>query len=417
MYCSEGVHQLVRRNGLLILGFTAAGLLQWAYIKIVAVSQPSGEFGRFVATIHFTMILTTPLVSLQGAISRQVARLIAGGRRDALLPYLYQRLRSWSIPIAVVAAAVLLLAKPLAGQFDLGDPMALVLLTAILIAFLPFQACLGFLAGADRFRALVALLVFETGLRCGLALALPGVVATTTGALAVSLAALLLAVGAAMVLVRRGRVRDAVGTDPDEALQSTLPAFLAGAVAFSLLAYQETLVVRLVLSPQDSADYSAAIVISRLLLVMAYPLVPAMVPLITKRQAAGEGTRRVLVFHLVILITPAIAFVVTGMVAPGLLGGLLLDAEKHSGLGHLLPLAFASAAFLAGTHISLHYLFALRRFLAVPLVVVAVAAGYLLIVTADPSPVRILERMTWLTGITFAVTTVLALIDPRRGDA
>ncbi|MEN8150333.1 MAG: hypothetical protein ABFS86_10955, partial [Planctomycetota bacterium] len=163
--------QLVRRNGLLILAFTAAGLLQWGYIKIVAVSQPAGEFGRFVAMIHFAMILTTPVVSLQGAVSRQVASLLARGRPDALLPYLHRRLRSWLLPIAGVAVAVLLLSDPLAEWFDLGEPYAVMVLTGLLLAYLPFQACLGFLAGCDRFRALAGLLVLDTGLRCLLALA------------------------------------------------------------------------------------------------------------------------------------------------------------------------------------------------------------------------------------------------------
>jgi len=404
---------LLRRNGLLIVAFTAAGLLQWAFIKLVALNQPADEFGRFVALLHFVMILTTPLVSLQGAISRQVASLIASGRRDSVLPYLHRRLRSWLAPIGVVGAIVLLTAWPLASALDLGSPLALVLLTAILLAYLPFQACLGALAGSERFGPLAGLLVLDTGLRCLIALAFPGHVDTTVGALGASLTALVAALVVGLVLVHRGQGASKARRDPDESLTRALPAFLTGAIAFSVLAYQDALLVRLVLSPEDAGRYAAAVAISRLLLVLVYPMIPTMVPLVARRHAEGRPTRRVLLFHVFLVSGPVTVAVLAGVFVPDVVGSILLDPEKHSGLGGLLALAFAVASLLVVANLSMHYLLALHRVAVVPVLLAAAVAGALLILTSPPEPSIILVRLTWLAGAVCAATTIMALAGCR----
>jgi O-antigen/teichoic acid export membrane protein len=395
---------LLRRNGTLILAFTAAGLLQWAFLKLVALAQDATEFGRFVAILHLALILSTPLVSLQGGVSRQVAAFVAEGRREAIRPWLRGRLYAWAPPLGALIGLLVIAAGPLAGSLDLGEPWSIAILVAILVVFLPFHALLGAFAGSERVGILAGLLVLDTSGRCLLALTLPDVIATTTGALGVSLAALTLATATGWLVL--GKTEPESGDAPR--VPSVLPSFLAGALLLSILTYEDVLLVRRVLDPVAAGQYAAAVTIGRLILVLVYPMIPVMVPVVTRLAAENRPVRRVLVFHLVLAAGPGTAAVILGTLLPDLVGTVFLDPRKHAGLGVLVPLAFASATLLSLTNLTMHFLLSLRRRAVIPLLGVAAALAAALVLSAPPAPELILVRLVLLALGVFTVTCVLS---------
>jgi O-antigen/teichoic acid export membrane protein len=404
---------LLARNGILIPVFTLVGLLQWVFIKLVALAQEPAEFGRFVAITFLGIILTAPLATLQSGVSRQVTTLAATGRGGAIPAYLRGLLARWALPLLAVVAVLLLAAGPLARGLRLDRPASVRLLTAIVVGNLPFQVMLGALAGRERIRSFAGVLLADASIRCGVALVAPGTIETTAGALAVYLGSLAAATLLGGLLLGRDLLtRGGEGTGRE--LRPVLPAFIVGAVLFYAVAFEDALLARVVLDDAGAGRYGAAVTLGRLLHMIPVPMIPILVPLVARLRAEGRSARRVLAFQLFLVFSVAFTATAAGLLRPDLVGGVILDPAKHSDLGALVPLALGAAGLFAMTNLMLNYLLALRWFGVLWIMAVAVAAGAALVLTAPPDPLAVMSRMAGLAGALFVVVLVLAF---RRSGA
>ncbi len=387
---------LVRTNGTLILVYTAAGLMSWGYIKLVAVNQSVTEFGRFAAVSFLGLILAAPLATLQSGVARQVSALRAKGREAEVPAYLKTLLFRSALPILIGVAVLTLLAGPLSEAIHLDGAAAIRILLLTIVLFFPFHLVLGGLAGRERLIAYSVVLLLDASIRLGYGLLHPEAIATTAGALSVYLGSLGVAVTVGALISRADFLKP--GRVPLAGLHPIVPVFLLGTTLLYLLAFQDAYLVRLVLDPVPAARYGAAATVGRLVHLLPMPMIPALVPLVTRLSTEGKSSRRVLVFHLVMVLTPGATAVMFGFLRPDLVGALVLDPEGHRDLGALVPLALLTATFHAVTLISLSYLLALRRSRVLFVLGAAVPLGAVLILLPPSEPVVIFARMAVLAG-------------------
>lgn len=397
---------LVRRNGLLIFVYTAAGFMSWGYIKLVAVNQSVTEFGRFAAVSFLGLILAAPLATLQNGVARQVSALKAGGREAEVPAYLKTLLVRSALPILLGVAALALLAGPLAEAIRLDGAAGIRILLLTIVLFYPFHLVLGGLAGRERFIAYAVVLLLDASIRLGCGLLWPEAIATTEGALSVYLGSLFVAILAGAVFSRADYLRP--GRVPLAGLQPVVPVFILGTTLLYLVAFQDAYLVRLVLDPVAAARYGAAATVGRLVHLLPIPMIPALVPLVTRLATEGRSPRRVLLFHLALVAAPAATAVVFGLLRPDLVGALILDPEDHRDLGALVPLALLTASFHSLTLLGLSYLLALRKTRVLFVLGVAVPVGAALIFLPPADPVVILSRMGVLAGSVAALVLFFA---------
>jgi len=402
---------LVRRNGALVLVYTAAGIMSWGYIKLVAVNQSVTEFGRFAAVSFLGLILAAPLATLQNGVARQVAALKAEGREEEVPAYLKTLLARSVLPILVGVVVLFFLAGPLARAIRLDGPAAIRILLLTIVLFYPFHLVLGGLAGRERLIAYSTVLLLDAAIRLGYGLLRPEATATTAGALSVYLGSLGVALVVGVLISRADLLKP--GRVPLEGLQPVVPVFLLGTTLLYLLAFQDAYLVRLVLDPLSAARYGAAATVGRLVHLLPLPMIPTLIPLVTRMAAEGRSSRRVLLFHLHMVLVPGAAAVIFGFLRPDLVGGLFLDPKEHSDLGVLVPLAFLTASFHAMTLLGLSYLLALRRSRVLWVLVAAVPIGAALILLPPAEPVTVISRMCVLAGAVSTLVLFLAL--SRKG--
>ena len=271
---------LVRRNAGLIVVYTAAGLMSFGYIKLVAMSQSVAEFGRFAAVSFLGLILSAPLTMLQNGVARQVSALSAGGRSAEVPAYLKTLVVRAALPILLGVAVLLLLAGPLAGGLRLDGAAAIRILVLTIVLFFPFQVVLGGLSGRERLMAYSVVLLLDASIRFGYGLLRPDAIATTAGALMVYLGSLGTALLVGALLSRGDFLRP--GRVPLSGMHPVVPVFLLGTTLLYLLAFQDAYLVRLVLDPIAAARYGAAATVGRLVHLLPLPMIPALVPLVTR---------------------------------------------------------------------------------------------------------------------------------------
>lgn len=402
---------LLRRNAILISACVAAGLLQWGFVKLAALGQSPEEFGRFASLAFLALIVSMPLVTLQSGVARQVTSLVASGSGASVGPYLRRLLAAWALPGLAVCAALFALAAPITEWLRLADPWSVRVLTGVIAAFLPLQLVLGTLAARDRLSLLAAVLLTDGVLRCGIALAWPEAVATTTGALAVTLVALGGAVALGAFWIRDDLFSR--GEAPTTRLPAVLPRFALGALLFYAAAFQDALLVRLVFGGAEAARYDAAVTLGRIVHALPYPLIPVLVPAVARLSAEGRSARPTLLVQLVTVAAPAAMLTVGGALHPALLGSLILDPGKHADLGPLVPLALGTAGFFAMTSIVLHYLLARGRFGILFVTAAAAAAGAVAALAPPHDAKGVLTRMACVAGACFAAAVTLGIAGSR----
>jgi len=405
---------LVRRNGALIFVYTAAGFMSWGYIKLVAVNQSVTEFGRFAAVSFLGLILSAPLATLQSGVARQVSALRAEGREAEVPAYLKTLLTRSALPILIGVAVMFFLADPLARALRLDGAAGIQILLLTIVLFYPFHLVLGGLAGRERLFAYSTVLLLDASIRLGYGLLRPESIETTAGALSVYFGSLGIALIVGVVISRADFLRP--GRVPLAGLHPVVPIFILGTTLLYLLAFQDAYLVRLVLDPISAARYGAAATVGRLVHLLPLPMIPALVPLVTRLATEGKSPRRVLLFHLFLVFMPGAAAVVLGLLRPDLVGALILDPAAHRDLGALVPLAFLTATFHALSLLGLSYLLALRRSRILIVLFAAVPIGAALILLPPADPVFILARMAVLAGAVCALVLFFALA-PRGGRA
>jgi O-antigen/teichoic acid export membrane protein len=191
---------------------------------------------------------------------------------------------------------------------------------------------------------------------------------------------------------------------------------IAGLVVVALLQNVDIIAAKHRFSTDMASSYGATAVAAKVLVWVAMGAGFYLVPETSRRHAAGEDTRRVLLNAIAIVLVCALP--VLGIFAFG--GEQLLraafGADRLLAADALLPLGVAFL-LLALTYLAIQYLLALRRtaFL-LPLGAIALAEPILLLTVAPDTPDGFAAVVLGLQALAATVALALALTRTDRAD-
>jgi O-antigen/teichoic acid export membrane protein len=385
----------VRAGAILLASSAAVTASSYLYNLICIRWLGPASYGDVAALTAVSTIVFLPLLGVQSALAREVARLRAHGESDAVSRLFRATLRRTTLfgaGVCVLFAA----GAPLFAQYvDLGWESVVV--TGALIAVGSLMAiCQGFLQGLARFGAIGASNAVYASLRPVLVIPLLLLGFGVAGAMAASALAAL----AGLVLVLRAlrdadRGRHVAGVRPRV---ENFGLVVVGLLAFTLLTNVDLLVAKAFLSEDDAGTYASAALVGKLAaFVPAAAISPVLLPSVTARLQRGEDARDPLRKSLVVAVVFGLALTGVLMVVPESFVAWLFGA----GFADATPLLAPSAAAMTIYGIlNVHLAFALatgdRPF--VRLLGAGVAAQFALFAVLHGSGYQIISAMA-LAGL------------------
>lgn len=392
-----------------------------ALAATVVFARLLDDYGSLAALTSYFLILAVAGQAMQVATAREsvVGRLGSDGE-------LATTLRSWTATLlaltAVLAVVSVLLRDPIARAVGVDQTWGAAIGLPAGGLWLLLSILRGALQGVGGYRALGLSLIGEQGGRLvfGAALAVAGL--GVTGAFLGTPFALL-----AMALYCAARLRDHLppaASDSgrasahvamrlrDHVVRAWAP--IAGLAVLALLQNVDVIAAKHRFSTDLASAYSATAVAAKVLIWIAIGAGFYLVPETSRRHAAQEDTRPVLLRSLAIVLVCAVPVVLIFAFAGRLLLRLVFGTDRLLAVDALLPLGVAFT-LLALTLLAVQYLLALRqtRFL-VPLAAVAVAEPVLLVSVAPSTPAGFAAVVLAVQGAALLVALGLAL---RRSAA
>lgn len=273
---------LARSGGLIAPALTLVNLVGYVVTVGAARALSKDGYGELNAFLGVLLVASVPALAVQAVVARSIARRpadeVPGPRERALL------LRAAGLGVAV--SAVVAATAPLLAAFLHTGPSGPLWVAAQLAPFVVMAAAMGVLQGAERFRALAAVICVQAvGKGLGL-LPLLGS-PSPSDVLVAFLAGTALTALVGLVLVGRGTPGPPPLRLPTPA---ELTAAIGGLLALLVLANLDLLLARNVLSGDESGRYSAGAVLAK----AAFWLPQAVAVVVFPRLSEPDGGRELL---------------------------------------------------------------------------------------------------------------------------
>lgn len=412
-----------RLDALLASDFGRAGGLAVAMIATNVVGLAStivfarllDDYGSLAALVSYALILFVVGQALQVATARD-AVLGQLGRGPALAATLRAWTRSLLLLTAALAIAAVLLREPTAALVGVDQTWGAAIGLPAGCLWLLVSVLRGALQGVGDYRAVGISLVAEQGSRLVLGAGLAAAGLGVTGAfLGTPLSLLVIALYCGRELRRR------TGPPPadvaparrlrDHVAGATTP--IAGLVVVALLQNVDVIAAKHRFSTDVASSYGATAVAAKVLVWVAVGAGFYLVPETSRRNAAGEDTRPVLLRALAIVLVCALPVMAIFALAGRQLLELTFGADRLLAADALVPLGLAFT-LLALTYLAIQYLLALRRtaFLA-PLGAIALAEPVLLLTAAPDTPDGFAAVVLGIQALAAAVALGLAFARGR----
>ncbi|MBS1870722.1 MAG: hypothetical protein JSS99_13785 [Actinobacteria bacterium] len=416
------------------------------------------DYGSLAALISFYLILSVVGQALQVATARDA---VLGQLGEG--PALVATLRAWTRTLLLVTAGVavvsVLLRAPIAAAVGVDQQWAAAIGLPAGVLWLLLSLLRGGLQGTGDYRAVGVSLVGEQGARLVLGAALAAAGLGVTGAyLGTPLSLLAMAAYCGVELRRRAVAGPAfrppatasgppaglafrppatasgppagpafrppatasgppagdVAVRPlrDHVTGATIP--ILGLVVVALLQNVDIIAGKHRFSTDLASSYGATAVAAKVLVWVAMGAGFYLVPETSRRHAAGEDTRRVLLNAIAIVLACAVPVLAIFAFGGRQLLQAAFGADRLLALDALLPLGVAFA-LLALTYLAIQYLLALRHtaFLA-PLGAIALAEPVLLLTVAPSSPAGFAAVVLALQALAAVVALGLAFSRTAR---
>lgn len=391
------------------------------------------DYGSLAALVSFYLILSVAGQALQVATARD-AVLGQLGEGPALAATLRDWTRSLLLLTVGVAVVSVLLRAPIAAAVGVEQEWAAAVGPPAGVLWLLLSLLRGGLQGTGDYRAVGISLVGEQSARLVLGTALAAGGLGVTGAYLGTPLSLLAMAAYCWVELRRvtSPAGDPLAVAGGRNLGSAVPAVparrlrdhvagattpIAGLIIVALLQNIDIIAGKHRFSTDVASSYGATAVAAKVLVWVAMGAGFYLVPETSRRHAAGEDTRRVLVNAIGIVLVCALP--VLAIFAFG--GRQLLEAafgaDRLLAVDALLPLGVAFT-LLAVTYLAIQYLLALRRtaFL-LPLGAIALAEPVLLVTAAPQDPDGFAAVVLALQAIAAVVALALAFARPAPAPA
>ena len=388
----------------------AANVVALIFTVVFARILGPTDYGSLGALLAAFLVVSVPGNALQVAAAREAAlgRLGEGG---ALAATLWR----WAQRVGVVAAVALVLAlllrEPIAAIVNVDESFAAAMVVPT--AFLWLIICLqrGALQGIGTYRPVAMSLPSQESGRLAAGLVLSAVGLGVTGAYLgtpFTFAAVILA----LAWVTRRRLGPPPHEEARESLRELLRVAWAPVIGLTLIAVLQNvdvIVAKHHFDGDGAGAYAAAGVAAKAVVWVAIGVGFYLVPEATRRAAAGQQPRKVLLRSLLVVVALAVPALAIFAIAPELLLKLAFGPKYTEAADALVVLGLAMT-FLAVTYLAVQYLLALGhfRFLAV-LAVVALADVLLLIVSGGDTLVRFAAVVLAAQALGVAATLSTAL--------
>jgi O-antigen/teichoic acid export membrane protein len=320
-------------------------------------------YGTLAALISAFLILMVTGQSVQVAAAREAA-LDRLGHPELLRATLHAWTRKLLVALIVVTGVSILLRNQIAALIGVRDvPWAAAAIPATGMLWMLLSLQRGALQGMRRYRPVGISIVVEAAgrLLCGLLLFAVGL-GVTGALLGTPLAFVLVALWLERELKRRvGPVQQ--GHGPVRTLRSLIGDGWAPIVGLLLLAFLQNvdvIVAKHQFVGADAGSYAAAAVAAKAVVWVALGIGLHLLPEATKRAAAGQDARPVLLRALVIIAAIAAPALLIFAAVPELLLRIAFGPGLTAASG-ALPVLGVAMALLAVAYLAVQYVLALRK--------------------------------------------------------
>jgi len=391
-----------------------------ALAATVVFARLLDDYGSLAALLAYVLILSVIGQALQVATAREAVLGTLGTG-----PALAATVRSWTRTLIVATVAIglvsALLHAPIAAAVGVDQEWAAACGAPAGVLWLLLAILRGALQGVGDYRAVGISLVAEQSARLLFGAALAGAGLDVTGAfLGTPLA--MAAVALWCWLVLRRRLLPAGGPPPAEVPALRLRDHVAGAwapiaglVIVAVLQNIDVIGAKHRFDDDLASSYGATTVAAKVLIWVAIGVGFYLVPEASRRAAAREETRGVLVRSLALVLVCAVPALAIFALAPRLLLRLAFGADRLLAVDALLPLGVAFT-LLALTYLAIQYLLALRAvWFLLPLAAVAALEPIVLLAAAPGDPSGFAAVVLGVQALACAVALTLAFSRPRAG--
>jgi O-antigen/teichoic acid export membrane protein len=379
-----------------------------ALASTVVFARLLTDYGSLAALISYFLILSVVGQALQVATAREgvLGHLGVGAALAATV-------RRWTINLlvltAIAAVISILLRDPIAGAVGVpGNAWAAAIGLPAAVLWLALSILRGVLQGLGDYKTVGLSLVGEQGTRLVLGAALAAAGLGVTGAyLGTPLS--FIAMGVFCVMRLR---RDIAATETSAlgAVTTAPPGIslwahikrawapIAGLIVIAVLQNIDIIAAKHQFDSKTASSYGATAVAAKVLIWVAIGAGFYLVPEVSRRRAAGEDTRSVLLRALAIILVCAIPCLLIFAILPKELLTAAFGAKRATASGSLLILG-AAFTVLATTYLAIQYLLALRR------------TGFLILLgaVAVAEPILLLNTSRRPTGFAAVVLAIQAL--------
>ena len=384
--------------------------------SVIVFSRELSDYGSLAALVSYFLILAVVGYAMQLATARE-AVLGHLGVGAGLAATIRHWTRSVLLFTAVMTVVSVLVRHPIASAVGVKQEWAAALGIPAGCLYLLLCMMRGFLQGLGDYRAVGISLIGEQAARLAIGGILAGIGLGVTGAyIGTPLSFIATMFYCAIPLRRRLGVAEP-GRGPALALWTHVRNAWTAIAALGIIAVLQNIDIIAAkhrFSSDLASSYSATAVAAKVLIWVAMGAGFYLVPEVSRRHAAGEGTRPVLGKALAIVAAAAVPCLLIYAVASRLLIKLAFGSNRLLAVDALFILGVAFTV-LAATYLAVQYMLALKRsWFLLPLGAVAVAEPILLL-QASHQPKQFALVVLGVQIVAALVAFGLALRPVKRG--
>jgi O-antigen/teichoic acid export membrane protein len=340
----------LRAGTIVFLGIAVGNIGNYLFHFTSARFLGPASYGDVASLVAVIGLISLPLVGVQVAMARYVAGFEESHARSQIALFFSKALRL-SVAVGILTAAALCgLSLPLHEFLGIDSLAAVVLMGLAVAPSFVSPVVWGLAQGLQRFTLFSVSIGLGPMIRPLLAAGFLAAGLGVAGAMGATFVAALIATVVPLVLLRRWVTRETAlpsPVPPHEVTRFLVPTMI-GVLSITSLTTADVIVAKAALSDHDAGLYGSASLIGRVILYLPAAIVLVLLPKVSAREAAGRGSRDVLVKSLLVTAGFCTAATVMYAVAPKLLVFLAFGSsfEEAAGLLWMFALAMSGYALL-----------------------------------------------------------------------
>lgn len=355
----------LKNNLVFFLGSVAVGALNYLYYPVIGRLMSPSAFGEVQTLISVFLQLTIFL----NVLSLVAVNLIANDKNDRA-QRIVTELQLASLWLSVGTLAITIIAATwLKSAFRFESIWPFILLTAALIAAVPFTFQTAYLRGRQRFGATSLANLLVAGGKIIFSVGLVVIGLGTSGAIGGLIAAQLVGLAYAFSQAQRGRMKQtaqalSVRWWPDMRVVAGEIKYvgyaLVGSLGVMLLLSLDVIVVKYFFDAHTAGLYAGVATVARIIFFLTASIAQVLLPAV-KLQNTANNNGKLLVRSALILCALAAPVLAICSIRPEFVMGLLMGTSYVSFSSLLTPLSWA-VFFVSISNLLVIYCLALRKY-------------------------------------------------------